>query len=175
MGTISKVCSGEFPEQRNSEMARRAYLRNGNTRPAPELSAYQEQWAARLLSEGVYSTEIADALSVDVEDVRAWAHLQGLSRVKFGDANSPAVARRRRKLKLLLVANHGGECTSCGYSRCVDALDFHHRDPAEKKFTLTGQGITRSWEKMKAEAEKCVLVCANCHRELHARLRRRDA
>jgi len=56
----------------------------------------------------------------------------------------------------------------CGYDRCSGALDFHHIDPKEKEFGLSVKRLTRSWEKMKKELDKCVLICANCHREVHA-------
>ncbi len=56
----------------------------------------------------------------------------------------------------------------CGYSKCPGALDFHHRDPKKKDFGLAVKGLTRSWEKIQKEIDKCVLVCANCHREIHA-------
>ncbi len=56
----------------------------------------------------------------------------------------------------------------CGYKRCSAALDFHHIDSKAKEFGLSANGLTRSWEKMKAELDKCVLICANCHREVHA-------
>ena len=56
----------------------------------------------------------------------------------------------------------------CEYDKCIDALDFHHIDASKKSFGLSARGVTRAWDKVKAEADKCVLVCANCHRELHA-------
>lgn len=56
----------------------------------------------------------------------------------------------------------------CGYDRCSAALDFHHKDEREKSFGLSQDGMTRSWKKTKEELKKCVLVCANCHREIHA-------
>jgi galactitol-specific phosphotransferase system IIB component len=72
----------------------------------------------------------------------------------------------RRRVKQELVDYKGGECEICGYSRCIKALEFHHRDPAKKDFSISG----KSWgfEKLKDEVDKCVLVCSNCHRELHA-------
>lgn len=78
-----------------------------------------------------------------------------------------AVANRRRVLKKRLVEHMGGKCMVCGYKKYFGALDFHHRNESEKSFGLSMNGITRSWEKTKAEAEKCVLLCANCHREVH--------
>lgn len=46
-------------------------------------------------------------------------------------------------------------------------MDFHHRDPNQKDFGI-GTGHTRAWEKVKAELDKCILVCRNCHGEIHA-------
>ena len=62
----------------------------------------------------------------------------------------------------------GGKCMICGYDRCLEALDFHHIDPKKKDFGSSEKGMTRSWEKIKNEVDKCVLICANCHREVHA-------
>jgi transposase len=79
---------------------------------------------------------------------------------------SEAVARRRRKVKAILVAEAGGRCALCAYDRCVGALQFHHVEPAAKRFSLSDTGVTRSLERAREEARKCVLVCANCHAEL---------
>jgi len=81
---------------------------------------------------------------------------------------SEAVSRRRRKVKRLLVEDAGGRCVRCGYDRCVAALEFHHLDPAEKRFALSTRGVARSLEKARVEASKCVLLCANCHAEVEA-------
>ena len=78
-----------------------------------------------------------------------------------------AVTKRRRKLKQMVVEYKGGKCEICGYTRYVGAFDLHHRDGSKKEFGLSMRGLTRSWEKIKAEADKCALVCANCHREIH--------
>lgn len=81
-----------------------------------------------------------------------------------------AVNKRRRKLKELAVASRGGKCQVCGYSRCISALDFHHVDETKKLFSLGTRGLTRSWTKIEEEIKKCILVCSNCHREIHAGL-----
>lgn len=83
---------------------------------------------------------------------------------------SQNVHNRRKSLKLKLVAFFGGKCIICGYSRCVEALDFHHLNPIEKSFSLSSKGITRAYEKTLEEAKKCILVCANCHREIENNL-----
>jgi hypothetical protein len=78
------------------------------------------------------------------------------------------VADRRRRVKRILVTEAGGACVLCGYDRCVAALQFHHRDPAEKRFALSSEGVTRGIDSARAEARKCVLLCANCHAEVEA-------
>lgn len=62
----------------------------------------------------------------------------------------------------------GGCCASCGYNRCIGALTFHHREPGGKDFGVSAKGYTRSWEKVRAELDKCILLCSNCHAEVHA-------
>jgi hypothetical protein len=66
-----------------------------------------------------------------------------------------------------VIAETGGCCAICGYDRNAAALQFHHVDPATKEFTLRN-GDTRSLERMRAEAAKCVLLCANCHAEVES-------
>ena len=82
-----------------------------------------------------------------------------------------AVAKRRRALKQRAVDYMGGKCQCCGYNKHVGVLDFHHLDPTTKEFSISGRGMTRSWEKIQAELNKCVLVCANCHREIELGVR----
>ena len=79
-----------------------------------------------------------------------------------------AVTKRRRKLKLLLLEYKGGKCIVCGYNKTPWAMDLHHVDETKKEFSMSVRGLTRSWERLKKEADKCVLLCANCHREVHA-------
>lgn len=79
------------------------------------------------------------------------------------------VSERRRKLKEMAVAYKGGKCCKCGYDKCLGALDFHHRDSNTKSFGISSKGLTYSFEKVKAELEKCILVCKNCHAEIHAK------
>jgi hypothetical protein len=81
---------------------------------------------------------------------------------------SEAVLRWRQRLKQRLVGEAGGACAICGYSRHPAALHFHHIDPAAKDFALSHKGVTRSLERARAEARKCVLLCANCHAEVEA-------
>lgn len=81
-----------------------------------------------------------------------------------------AVQKRRDKIKELAVEYKGGKCCICGYNKYQGALEFHHLDPLEKDFGIASKGYTRSWESIKAELNKCILVCSNCHKEIHAGL-----
>jgi len=82
-----------------------------------------------------------------------------------------AVDKRRKLLKKKAVDYKGGRCISCGYDRCIQALEFHHVDLAKKDFGVSAKGYTRSWKKVQQELDRCILVCANCHREIHAGIR----
>lgn len=81
-----------------------------------------------------------------------------------------AVQRRRDKIKEMAVQYKGGKCCICGYDRYMGALEFHHLDPNQKDFGIGSKGYTRSFNKVKEELDKCICVCANCHREIHAGL-----
>ncbi len=76
------------------------------------------------------------------------------------------VAEVRRKIKRRAVEYMGGKCVFCDYNKCVDSLHFHHVNPKEKEFQISGKSI--NFERIKKELKKCILVCANCHAELHA-------
>jgi transposase len=78
------------------------------------------------------------------------------------------VSRRRRNVKRILVEEAGGKCLICGYDRCHRVLQFHHLDPSTKDFHIGEAGATRSLARSRAEARKCVLLCANCHGEVEA-------
>ncbi|PIU68692.1 hypothetical protein COS81_02935 [candidate division WWE3 bacterium CG06_land_8_20_14_3_00_42_16] len=78
-----------------------------------------------------------------------------------------AVAKRRKKLRQKALLYKGRKCRRGGYDFCDEALEFHHRNLTQKEFGLSAKGLTRSWEKIKQELDKCDLLCANCHREVH--------
>jgi len=79
-----------------------------------------------------------------------------------------AVRKRRKKIRQQALEYKGNKCEICGYDKCDDALEFHHIRANGKDFSISDRGYTRSWAKVKEELDKCILVCANCHRELHA-------
>jgi 5-methylcytosine-specific restriction endonuclease McrA len=94
--------------------------------------------------------------------------LEGRGYYRCKRCRADRVSEHRRKLKALLVAEAGGRCVVCGYDRYVGALEFHHLDPAQKRLTLSRNGVTLSLDAVRAEAAKCVLVCSNCHAEVEA-------
>jgi transposase len=92
-------------------------------------------------------------------------------RFRCGRCNVESVSARRRVVKALLVAEAGGRCALCGFDEYVGALHFHHLDPSQKRFSVSRHGVTRSIERAREEARKCVLLCANCHAMVEAGLR----
>jgi len=67
-----------------------------------------------------------------------------------------------------MLVSMGDQCVCCGYSRCTEALEFHHRDSNEKDF---GMGTIRANPKKMGGHCRGVLVCSLCHREIHAGIR----
>ena len=80
-------------------------------------------------------------------------------------SNSDSVIEWRKRTKQKLIEYKGGECELCGYKKCNRSLQFHHLNPNEKDFTISGKSL--SFEKLKEEVDKCILVCSNCHSEVH--------
>ena len=74
----------------------------------------------------------------------------------------------RQAMKKEAVRRKGNKCEICGYSKNIAALQFHHTNPKEKQFGLAQNGNIHSWEEYWQEAQKCILVCANCHAEIHS-------
>lgn len=77
------------------------------------------------------------------------------------------VKERQRNLKQQCVDYKGGVCSICGYNKCLGALEFHHLNPEEKDFGIAKLRCKNINDVIKQELDKCILVCANCHRELH--------
>lgn len=83
--------------------------------------------------------------------------------------NKRSVESGRNKIQSI-KKEYGGKCVRCGYDKCIDALEFHHIDPTQKEFSL-GQRRGLNIEALRAELEKCILVCSNCHVEIHYELK----
>ena len=73
--------------------------------------------------------------------------------------------RNRKAKKDQALEYKGDKCSVCGYDKCKAALEFHHLDPSEKDFSSDYRSW--SWERLKTELDKCILVCCRCHREIH--------
>ncbi len=90
-----------------------------------------------------YRLENPSELKTSYKNVRAWPH----------------------RTKERAVEYMGGKCLNCGYKRCLRALSFHHLDPQKKDFRISAR--CASWESIVHELKKCVLLCSNCHMEVH--------
>lgn len=98
-------------------------------------------------------------------------YYESQKRWKCPKCQTEATQKRRDKVKEMSIEYKGGKCSFCGYSKCVGALEFHHLNPEEKEFGISAKGYTRSWETIKAELDKCIILCANCHREIHGEIK----
>lgn len=78
----------------------------------------------------------------------------------------PRIKDFRVRTKEKAVEYMGGRCRVCGYDKCSRALVFHHIDPSEKGFAIS-QNKNKAWYKVKTELDKCIMLCSNCHMELH--------
>ncbi len=76
------------------------------------------------------------------------------------------VTIQRKELKQKAVDYLGSVCSVCGYNKSLRALQFHHVDASDKDFNISSKGVIK-WESIKAELDKCILLCSNCHAELH--------
>ena len=125
-----------------------------------------------LYSKGYSNDTLSKEFTVSKYEIRK--HTKDLKRYsRFDDSltkkqkTAIMVSERRRKLKDMAIKYKGGKCEKCGYNKCNGALDFHHLNPLEKDFSISSTGTTKSFERIKKELDKCILVCANCHREIH--------
>ncbi|PIS11794.1 MAG: hypothetical protein COT73_02015 [Bdellovibrio sp. CG10_big_fil_rev_8_21_14_0_10_47_8] len=145
-----------------------------------------------LINSGLSTREIAEKLDKSQTNVRYWLSKYGLKTQKNkynkGEAkpkicricgsetkrrnvcNSCGVSIRRTRCKIAAVKYLSSECKICGWKGKVEeysAYEFHHRDPNEKDFTVSGI-MNKSWDVVKEELNKCDLVCSRCHNILHS-------
>lgn len=76
---------------------------------------------------------------------------------------------KRIKVKLFCLEYKGNKCEICNYDKCPDAMDFHHTNSLDKEFPIS-HAYRKSRASLIQELDKCQLLCANCHREVHAEL-----
>lgn len=108
--------------------------------------------------------EIADILGVAKSTISYHINPNG----KRKNLNRQSVYRREWMDEIKI--KFGGACEICGYSRCSEALEFHHKDKKTKIMGVNEAINTRGKEFAEKEAGKCALLCSNCHREVHAGL-----
>ena len=153
---------------------------------------YREQ-ITELLKKGLLKKEIAHRLGISYATVKN--HSKGLSSKKLNTAyscrscsiegtehfyssvkyyckkcfNESSYQATKDKIAEYMETRGGAKCQRCGYDRYVGALEFHHRDPA-----LKDPNWSRSWSmpRLKEELDKCDILCSNCHREVHAEMRK---
>ena len=109
--------------------------------------------------------KVANNLGLAHQTVRRYIEIKNLTEEQRKKVKTKSVVDWRVRTKQKLVDYKGGECIECGYNKCLAAMEFHHLDPNEKDFTISG----KSWafERLKKEVDKCILVCNRCHTEIH--------
>lgn len=89
------------------------------------------------------------------------------TKVDRKDLTSKAKKALIKRNQALIASERSGGCKVCGYNKCPEALEFHHKDPNTKDLSIC-KGV-RNWgtDRLREEISKCIVVCANCHREIH--------
>lgn len=141
-----------------------------------------------LVEKGLNNIKIAEELGVHRTTVGKYLTKYGIERHKMKHTNCSICDKdlgdnphnrsncktcttriRRYRLKVKSVEYKGGCCENCGYNKDLSALEFHHLDPNEKDFGIGAKGYTMSWDEVTKELDKCILVCSNCHHEIHSK------
>jgi hypothetical protein len=153
LGCVRSVIS-YYKSQRNSPK------RKGNNIP---LTIKQKGKINELYIEGKAFNEIREITGFSLQTIRKYLIVP--KRLKQKKRRTIYFLKWRLRKKAILVDYKGGKCEDCGYDECIEALHFHHLNPKEKEFNVCGKSV--SIEKLKKEADKCVLLCANCHIKRH--------
>ncbi len=141
----------------------------------------------KLINEGKTNIEIGKLYNVHRTTIAKWLKKHKIFRVKIKNINcalcnkklkenshnrkccATCITRIRRfRLKKRAVEYKGGKCLDCGYSKSLAALEFHHLNPDEKDFSIAEMNH-KSWEFIKKELDKCIMLCSNCHAEKHTK------
>src|ERR1035438_4749698 len=115
----------------------------------------------KLYQHGFSTKEIMEATSCSRESVLY------VTSKEYRAKNLSAKCNRVKEGMIELKRLAGGKCSVCGYDRCLYALDFHHLDPDTKDKAVCHLLRSKSSKAAADESKKCVLLCSNCHRELH--------
>lgn len=110
-----------------------------------------------------------NSICIKHPDSKFYQEPSGKKRWRCISCNRDKTNKSRRNRKLRCIDYLGGRCIKCGYSKCTAALECHHRNPEEKDFNMS-MSCGYSDEDMYKELDKCDLLCANCHREVHSEL-----
>lgn len=125
------------------------------------MSNKKRDWVLSLVASGMTTKQIMQTTGYKKSVVRYYRENS-----KHGPRRARKITIRRRCMKRKALHYSGGCCVKCGYKRCAAALVFHHTDPTKKDFQI-GSGRTLGWDSIKLEVDKTVLLCGNCHSELH--------
>jgi predicted transcriptional regulator len=155
-GTISKYSS-------NDETAKRC-------KPA-----FKTQDEINILNEYVNThtyKEASEYFKVSIASIKKYSNVKKYSKCKqtreqFLEHCKSYKRKLRAETKKLCVEYLGGVCKICGYNRCHKALDFHHLDATQKDFAISQNNTIYNFLKLKPELDKCILLCKNCHAEVH--------
>lgn len=109
--------------------------------------------------------KVSSLLGISRDIVSKYINIENRPKIDRKKQLVNGVIEWRKRVKLKLVEYKGGVCEKCSYNKCINALEFHHLDPSEKDFTISGKSW--SFERLKKEADKCILVCNRCHTEIH--------
>ena len=137
-------------------------------------TATVRHWLRRYELSTAHRHPVVAGLGEEVREVSAECPKHGPTLfIRRGDGawrclkcRSASVIQRRKRVKQILVEEAGGCCAICGYDRSSRALEFHHLDPATKRFDVSRVAGSISLARMREEAAKCVLLCSNCHVEV---------
>ena len=97
------------------------------------------------------------------KDGKSWKYLDSFCK----DCRTKYSIERSKAIKTKAVEYLGGKCAHCGLIDDVCVYDFHHLDPSKKELSFGNRGGL-SFDKLKPELDKCILLCANCHRKVHS-------
>jgi len=153
-----------------SAYCKEAGIQNKNHRKPVDESLIEE--IKKLYLEHKSTIKVAKIVGLSKNTIRKYVEIIKYEKLTDDEKKKyfvKKVINWRIKVKLKLLEYKGNKCEICNYDKCKAALEFHHKDPKEKDFNIGGK--TYSFEVLKKEVDKCLLVCSNCHREIHDNLR----
>lgn len=111
-------------------------------------------------------SELSCKFCGETDEAKFYRSKDGYMRGWCKKCHNKYAVQRFRKYKAQAVDYKGGKCEVCGYNKCLGSFDFHHKDPSQKDPNWRKM---RNWkfDRIKQELDKCMLVCRNCHGEIH--------